>query len=100
MSDTEIKRFEEDWKDYWIPTITDEQIESGEFERELKEHELKESNENVTIKESEENEIQMGPVEVIVDESQENESNVKALYAKESTNADKLEFKDTPIEIF
>merc|ERR1712136_545625 len=28
MSDAEIKKFEEDWKDYWIPSITDEQIES------------------------------------------------------------------------
>merc|ERR1712136_336193 len=27
MSDAEIKKFEEDWKDYWISTITDEQIE-------------------------------------------------------------------------
>merc|ERR1712136_508655 len=32
MSDAEIKKFEEDWKDYWIPTITDEQIESIENE--------------------------------------------------------------------
>merc|ERR1712001_330775 len=27
----EVKQFEEDWKLYWIPTITDEQIESGRF---------------------------------------------------------------------
>jgi len=100
MSDTEVKAFEEDWKYYWIPTITDEQIESGEFEKELKELELKEANENVTLKESEENEIQMEPVGVVIDKSKENESNVGPLYAKESTNADELEFEDTPIDIF
>jgi len=56
MSDMEIKKFEEDWKDYWIPTITDEQIESGEFEKGLKELEDKKITENVTIQQSEEQE--------------------------------------------
>merc|ERR1712136_187273 len=54
MSDIEIKKFEEDWKDYWIPTITDEQIESGEFEKGLKEREDKKINENISIQQSEE----------------------------------------------
>jgi len=53
LSDIEIKKFEEDWKDYWIPTITDEQIESGEFEKELKELEDKKITENITIQQSE-----------------------------------------------
>jgi len=63
MSDTEIKKFEEDWKDYWIPSITDEQIESGEFEKELKELELKESTENVIVKKSEGKEVKMESIE-------------------------------------
>merc|ERR550539_782516 len=83
IPDEKLMKFEEDWKDYWIPTITDEQIESGEFEKELKELEYKEANENVTLKESEENEIQMEPVEVVIDKSKENESNFRPLYAKE-----------------
>ena len=36
MSDIEIKKFEEDWKDYWIPTITDAQIESGNLRKNRK----------------------------------------------------------------
>lgn len=32
MSADEVNKFEADWKDYWIPTISDELIESGEFE--------------------------------------------------------------------
>merc|ERR1712136_506736 len=56
MSDMDIKKFEEDWKDYWIPTITDEQIESGEFEKGLKELEDKKVTENITIQQSEEQE--------------------------------------------
>merc|ERR1712179_658071 len=59
MSDIEIKKFEEDWKDYWIPTITDEQIESGEFEKELKELEFKESAENVIVKNFEGKDVKM-----------------------------------------
>lgn len=32
MSRDELKQFESDWNEYWIPTITDEQIENGELE--------------------------------------------------------------------
>lgn len=39
MSGDEVKKFEADWKDYWIPTISDEQIESGQFEELAKETE-------------------------------------------------------------
>ena len=39
MSDDEVKTFEADWKDYWIPIISDEQIESGQFEGLVKETE-------------------------------------------------------------
>jgi len=63
MSDIEIKKFEEDWKDYWIPTITDEQIESGEFEKELKELEFKESAENVIVKNFEGKDVKMDSIE-------------------------------------
>ena len=63
MSDVEIKKLEEDWKDYWIPTITDAQIESGEFEKELKNLEDKESTETIKIENSEAKEVQVEPVE-------------------------------------
>merc|ERR1712088_550662 len=55
MSDDEIKKFEE----YWIPTISDEQIESGEFQNELQEIDIKEAIENVSSKNSETKEIQV-----------------------------------------
>merc|ERR1719251_633728 len=57
MSDTEIKKFEEDWKDYWIPSITDEQIEYGEFQNELQEIDIKEAKENMSSKNYEKQEI-------------------------------------------
>jgi len=80
MSDMEIKKFEEDWKDYWIPTITDEQIESGEFEKGLKELEDKKITENITIQQSEEQEKL---------ESIENETLADSLHA-DSLHADSL----------
>merc|ERR550539_383678 len=60
IPDDQLLKFEADWKDYWIPTITDEQIESGEIEKQLKELELKQSDENVKVtivEESDDNEI-------------------------------------------
>ena len=35
MSDEEIKNFEEDCTDYWILAVTDEKIESDQFEEEI-----------------------------------------------------------------
>jgi len=65
MSDEDIKKFEEDWKDYWIPTITDEQIESGEFENELNALKEKEPIESVKINMSEDKEIKKQSIERI-----------------------------------
>jgi len=63
MSDEEIKKFEEDWKDYWIPTITDEQIESGEFENELNALTGKEPTESVKVNMAEDKEIKRQSIE-------------------------------------
>ena len=77
MSDIEIKKFEEDWKVYWIPTITDAQIESGEFEKELKKLEDNEPTENIIIENSEAKEVQVESAERVMSPNDSNSTRVK-----------------------
>jgi len=77
MSDIEIKKFEEDWKVYWIPTITDAQIESGEFEKELKKLEDNEPTENIIIENSEAKEVQVESAERVMSLNDSNSTREK-----------------------
>merc|ERR1712126_56999 len=106
MSDIEIKKFEEDWKDYWIPTITDAQIESGEFDKELKNLEDKEPTETIKIENSEAKEVQVEQVEGVTSPNDLNsaskENNFTRLEQKAETQVDEshdIEFiEETAIE--
>merc|ERR1712135_181946 len=88
MSDMEIKKFEEDWKDYWIPTITDEQIESGEFEKGLKELEDNEPTENIIIENSEAKEVQVESAERVMSPNDSNSTREKDDFASVGQEAD------------
>jgi len=76
MSDIE-KKFEEDWKVYWISTITDAQIESVEFEKEMKKLEENEPTENIIIENSEAKEVQVVSAERIMSTNDSNSARVK-----------------------
>jgi len=69
-----VKKFEEDWNAYWIPTITNEQIESGEFQKVIQETRENELSEKITFKETEGQESDIedvnGAFEVTVTNSQ------------------------------
>jgi len=106
MSDIEIKKFEENWKDYWIPTITDAQIKSGEFDKELKNLEDKEPTETIKIENSEAKEVQVEQVERVTSPNDLNsaskENNFTRLEQKAETQVDEshdIEFiEETAIE--
>merc|ERR1712080_473349 len=111
MSDDELKKFEEDWKLYWIPSITDEQIESGEFETELNELELKESDEKLSLKETEKKELQMESLQRLSeskDVSSKNDEEPNVVQAQEVDICSTDEFlldkhkvaEDSPVENF
>lgn len=41
MCNIEMERLEDEWNEYWIPTIIDAEVESGDFEKELKSLKIK-----------------------------------------------------------
>merc|ERR1719300_2112713 len=77
MSDIEIKKFEEDWKVYLIPTMIDAQIESGEFKKELKKLEDNEPTENIIIENSEAKEVQVESAERVMSPNDSNSTRKK-----------------------
>jgi len=81
MSDDEIKKFEEDWKDFWIPTISDEQIESGEFQNELQEIDIKKAMKNVSSNNSEKQKIQVDQADEVYQDTQNDEVSMQDMKA-------------------
>merc|ERR1712198_773917 len=88
MSDIEIKKFEEDCKDYWIPKLIDAQIESGEFEKELKKLEDNEPTENIIIENSEAKEVQVESAERVMSPNDSNSTREKDDYTSVGQEAE------------